>query len=124
MRYIGIVYESLRHCVIGFALFVVGLAIPGWLVERPGVFWSVVCLPVTMAPFAWFAMKRGAVRFTWWDYLAWVALWLVANSVWAGVGHAWGRWEQRAFAAVGFCCSVWIYQTIRRRLVVSRGLDE
>jgi hypothetical protein len=124
MHPLRIVYESLRDCVIGFALIVAGFAVAVWLAGSFGASWFTVCLAIAMLPFAWFAKKRSDVKFTWWDYLAWAAFLVVFIGVSSALDQKWNRWGHAAFAGVSFGCFGWIYQTIRRRLMPKSGAPD
>jgi hypothetical protein len=116
MHPLRIVYESLRDCVIGFALIVAGFAFAVWLWGGSTTFWFTVCLCTGMLPFAWFAKKRGSAKFSWWDYLAWAAFVLMVSTVSESFKETWGQWASVTFLAVSFGCFGWMYQTIRKRL--------
>ena len=116
MHPLRIVYESLLDCVIGFALIVAGLAFAVWLGGGGTAFWFTACFCIGMLPFAWFAKKRGSVKFSWWDYLAWAAFIFAISIARACIGDRLRSWSFAVFVGVSFGCFGWIYQNIRRRL--------
>lgn len=113
---LGVAYETVRDCVIGFVLIVAALAFASLVAGAANPHWFTICLCIGLLPFVWFAKKRAATRFAWWEYLAWSVFFIAISGVREHLTQRWGHraWDLVFHVSVG--CCFWIHMTIRKRL--------